>query len=101
LIITLQHFLVLSVTLFSLGVIGMAARRGFVVSIMCLQLMLIGSCLALAAFSRWNLLVYGKAACLVIMGLSICAIAVSLAVYHVMYRKTGSANSDSMCSMRG
>lgn len=99
--LTLQHYLTISVVLFSLGVIGLAARRSFLVSMMCIQLMFSSACLAILAFSRWNLLPGGKAQCLIMMSAFICVFVVGLAIYHVMYRKTGSVDSDSMNSIKG
>jgi multisubunit Na+/H+ antiporter MnhC subunit len=50
----LEHYLAVSVLLFTLGLFGVIARRNVLVIYMSLELMLNAANLALVAFSRYN-----------------------------------------------
>jgi NADH:ubiquinone oxidoreductase subunit K len=50
----LQHYLVVSALLFSLGLLGVLVRRNILVMYMSLELMLNAANLALVSFSRFN-----------------------------------------------
>src|SRR2546427_2632275 len=50
----LEHYLVVSVLLFCLGLLGVIVRRNLLVIYMSLELMLNAANLALVAFSRFN-----------------------------------------------
>ena len=50
----LPHYLIVSALLFSLGLLGVIARRSLLVMYMSLELMLNAANLALVAFSRFN-----------------------------------------------
>jgi NADH-quinone oxidoreductase subunit K len=50
----LGHYLIVSALLFSLGLLGVLARRNLLVIYMSLELMLNAANLALVAFSRFN-----------------------------------------------
>lgn len=50
--ITVDHYLWLSIALFSLGVFGILFRRNAIIMFMCVELMLNAVNLALVAFSR-------------------------------------------------
>src|SRR5258706_12682783 len=51
---SLNSYLVISVLLFAIGLLGVLIRRNTLVVFMCLELMLVASTLALVAFSRFN-----------------------------------------------
>ena len=51
--IELEHYLVLSATLFVIGLFGTMAKRNFVVILMSIELMLNGVNVAMVAFSRY------------------------------------------------
>lgn len=52
--IGLEHYLIVSALLFSLGMMGVILRRNLIVIYMGLELMLNAANLALVAFSRFN-----------------------------------------------
>ena len=72
----LQHYLVVSVLLFCLGLLGVIVRRNVLVIYMSLELMLNAANLALAAFSRYNNNLDGQ----VIVFFIITAVAAEVAV---------------------
>ena len=52
--VSLEHYLVVSALLFSLGMLGVVTRRSLLIVYMSLELMLNSANLALVAFSRFN-----------------------------------------------
>ncbi|MEY4941383.1 MAG: hypothetical protein RIQ93_3118, partial [Verrucomicrobiota bacterium] len=50
---TLNSYVLISVMLFAIGLLGVLIRRNTLVVFMCLELMLVASTLALVAFSRF------------------------------------------------
>ena len=53
--LTLNHYLLVSGLLFSIGFAGVMLRRNIITIFMCLELMLNAANLSLVAFSRFNL----------------------------------------------
>src|SRR5512136_1629162 len=51
--IGLEHYLVLSAVLFGIGLFGAFSRRSAIVILMCIEIMLSASNIALVAFSRY------------------------------------------------
>lgn len=66
--VTLHHYLILSILLFAIGIVGVAARRNAFVMTASLLLIFDSSCILFLAFSRWNLLLEGKVFALFIIG---------------------------------
>ena len=52
--ITLQHYLFLSILLFAIGMMGVVIRRNALIIFMSIELMLNAVNIAFLAFSRWN-----------------------------------------------
>lgn len=50
----LQHYLLLSAILFSIGIFGILVRRNLLVILMCVEIMLSAANVALVAFSRFG-----------------------------------------------
>ena len=50
----LENYLLVATILFAIGVVGVLMRRNALVVMMCLELMLSASIIALVAFSRFN-----------------------------------------------
>ena len=99
-VITLQHYLVLAAVLFAIGALGAVARRNILIVFMSIELMLAASCLAVLAFSRWNLLPEGRAAALFIIAVMAAEAAVGLALIVAMYRRRRTIFVDEMRLLR-
>ncbi len=83
----LQHYLVVSVLLFCLGLLGVIVRRNMLVIYMSLELMLNAANLALAAFSRFNNNLDGQVIVFFIITVAASEVAVGLALIVALYRR--------------
>jgi NADH-quinone oxidoreductase subunit K len=84
--ITVNHYLLLSVILFSLGVFGILFRRNAIIMFMCVELMLNAVNLALVAFSRMWGDTEGQVFVFFIMVVAAAEVAVGLAILMMLYR---------------
>jgi NADH-quinone oxidoreductase subunit K len=97
---TLEHYLVVSALLFSLGVLGVILRRNLLVMYMGLELMLNAANLALVAFSRFNNNLNGQVMVFFIITVAAAEVAVGLALIVALYRKRQSAHTEDLTSMK-
>jgi NADH:ubiquinone oxidoreductase subunit K len=86
--IGLQHYLILSAVLFSIGLYGALAKRNAIVILMSIELMLNGVNIAMVAFSRYivPLLLTGQVFVIFIMAVAAAEAAVGLAIIIAIYR---------------
>jgi NADH-quinone oxidoreductase subunit K len=98
--ITLQHYLVLSAILFSLGIIGVMFRRNLIVILMSLELMLNAVNLTFIAFARYLDSVEGQIFVLFVMVVAAAEVAVGLAVAVAIFRESGSIDVNNVNLMK-
>jgi NADH-quinone oxidoreductase subunit K len=98
--VTLQHYLVLSAILFSLGIIGVMFRRNLIVILMSLELMLNSVNLTFIAFARYLDSVEGQIFVLFIMVVAAAEVAVGLAVAVAIFRESGSIDVNDVKLMK-
>ena len=98
--VTLEHYLVVSAALFSLGVLGVILRRNLLVMYMGLELMLNAGNLALVAFSRFNNHLNGQIMVFFIITVAAAEVAVGLALIVALYRRRQTAHVEDLTSMR-
>ncbi len=96
----LHHYLVVSALLFSLGLLGVLARRNLLVIYMGLELMLNAANLALVAFSRYNANLNGQVMVFFIITVAAAEVAVGLALIVALYRKRQSAHVEDLTSLK-
>ena len=86
--IGLEHYLVLSVILFSIGLYGALAKRNAIVILMCIEIMLNAVNIAMVAFSRYIVpeLLTGQLFAIFIMVVAAAEAAVGLAIIITIYR---------------
>ena len=86
--IGLEHYLILSTVLFSIGLYGALAKRNAVVILMSIELMLNAVNIAMVAFSRYivPLLLTGQVFAIFIMVVAAAEVAVGLAIIISIYR---------------
>ena len=84
----LEHYLILSAILFSIGLYGALAKRNAIVILMSIELMLNGVNIAMVAFSRYivPLLLTGQVFALFIIVVAAAETAVGLAIILAIYR---------------
>jgi NADH-quinone oxidoreductase subunit K len=97
---TLNHYLVVSVLLFSLGLFGVLARRNLLVIYMGLELMLNAANLALVAFSRYNNNLNGQVMVFFTITVAAAEVSVGLALIVALYRKRQTAHVEDLTSLK-
>ncbi len=86
--IGLEHYLILSAILFSIGLYGALTKRNAVVILMCIEIMLNAVNIAMVAFSRYITpsLLTGQVFAIFIMVVAAAEAAVGLAIIIAIYR---------------
>ncbi len=89
-VVPLNHYILLSAIIFSIGVIGVLIRRNAIIIFMSIELMLNAVNLLLAAFSAYSGDASGQVFVFFIMALAAAEVAVGLAIIVMIYRNTNS-----------
>jgi NADH-quinone oxidoreductase subunit K len=97
---SLNHYLVVSVLLFCLGLFGVLARRNLLVIYMGLELMLNAANLALVAFSRYNANLNGQVMVFFTITVAAAEVSVGLALIVALYRKRQTAHVEDLTSLK-
>ena len=86
--IGLEHYLILSAILFSIGLYGVLAKRNAIIILICIELMLNAVNIAMVAFSRYivPLLLTGQVFAIFIIVVAAAETAVGLAIIIAIYR---------------
>jgi NADH-quinone oxidoreductase subunit K len=90
--VPLNHYIILSTIIFSIGVIGVLIRRNAIVIFMSVELMLNAVNLLLTAFSVYRGDASGQVFVFFIMALAAAEVAVGLAIIVMIYRNTNSVD---------
>jgi NADH-quinone oxidoreductase subunit K len=90
----INHYLLLSVLLFGLGLTGVLIRRNALIILMCIELMLNASNLLLVAFAREAGQLEGQAFAFFSMTVAAAEVAIGLAIVVLLYRWRGSTDID-------
>lgn len=96
----LHHYLIVSALLFSLGLLGVVARRNLFVIFMGLELMLNAANLALVGFSRYHNNLNGQVMVFFIITVAAAEVAVGLALLVALYRKRQTAHVEDLTSLK-
>jgi NADH-quinone oxidoreductase subunit K len=96
----LQHYLVVSVLLFSLGLLGVIVRRNVLVIYMALELMLNAANLALVAFSRYNNNLDGQVMVFFVITVAASEVAVGLALIVALYRRRQTTHVEDLTTLK-
>ena len=96
----LHHYLILSATLFAIGLLTVATRRNAVAILMGVELILNAAALNFVAFSRyWNNLV-GQIFSVFNITIAAAEVAVGLAIVIALFRNRDTVNVDEMNLMK-
>jgi NADH:ubiquinone oxidoreductase subunit K len=92
----LEHYLILSAVLFSIGFAGVVSKRNAVVILMCLEIMLNAVNIALVAFSRYMTPteLTGQLFAIFVMAVAAAEAAVGIAIIIAIYRNRETINVD-------
>ncbi|MCH7712626.1 MAG: NADH-quinone oxidoreductase subunit NuoK [Chloroflexi bacterium] len=96
----LSHFLILSATLFSIGVLGVLIRRNAIVVFMSVEIMLNAVNISLIAFDRYLNQHDGQIFSFMVMAVAAAEVSVGLAIVIAMFRNKPTVNLDEFNLMK-
>lgn len=96
-----DHYIVLSLILFSIGVLGVLVRRNAIVVFMCIELMLNAVNLLLTAFSAWHGDSGGQVMVFFIMAVAAAEVAVGLAILVMVFNNVKSIDINFLNKLKG
>ena len=96
----LQHYIVVSVLLFCLGLMGVIIRRNVLIIYMSLELMLNAANLALVSFSRFNQNLNGQIIVFFIITVAAAEVAVGLALIVALYRRRQTTHVEDLATLK-
>ena len=97
----IHDYLVLSVILFCLGIVGVFARRNVFTLFMSIELMLNSANLAFIAFARLNGSMDGHILALLVMAVAAAEAALALAIVILLHKQTGKLDTNVFSLLRG
>ena len=98
--ISLEHYLIVSIVLFCLGLLGVIIRRNLIVMYMGLELMLNAANLALVSFSPFRDNLDGQIMVFFVITVAAAEVAVGLALIVALYRKRQTTDVTELTSMK-
>jgi len=100
-VITLTHYLVLSATLFSIGLVGVIRRKNILMLFFATEIMLNSVNIGFVAVALYYGDITGQIFALFIIAVAASEVAVGLGLLVLYYKRTGSINLDSLQIMKG
>jgi NADH-quinone oxidoreductase subunit K len=100
-VITVTHYVALSATLFTIGVVGVLIRRNAILIFMSVELMLNAANLAFVAFARHFDRLDGQIISFFVMTVAAAEVAVGLALIVTIFKTKHSIDVDEISSMKG
>ena len=98
---SIQYYIILCLTLFSIGVVGVLTRRNAIIVFMCIELMLNAVNLLFTAFSSYMGDSDGQIFVFFIMVVAAAEAAVGLAILVLVYRHTRSTDVSFLDRLKG
>ncbi|QNL51389.1 NADH-quinone oxidoreductase subunit NuoK [Olivibacter sp. SDN3] len=98
--VPINHYILFSSIIFSIGVIGVLIRRNVIIIMMSVELMLNAVNLLLAAFSVYHGDASGQVFVFFIMALAAAEVAVGLAIIVMVYRNTRSIDINTLNKLK-
>jgi NADH-quinone oxidoreductase subunit K len=99
--VPVTYYLILSVTLFVIGALGVVLRRNAIVIFMSLELMFNAANLVFVAFAAYYQLLSGQLIVFFVMAVSATEVAVGLALLVAIFRSKQSIDVDQVSSLKG
>ena len=99
--LTVNHFVVLSAILFSVGAIGVLVRRNPLIMFMSIELMLNAVNLSFVAFSSYLHNLDGQVLVFLVLTVAAAEVAVGLAIIVALFRSRATVNVDEVNSLKG
>lgn len=98
---TVNHFLILSAVLFSIGTVGVLVRRNPLIMFMSIELMLNAANLAFVAFARYLNNLDGQVIVFIVLTVAAAEVAIGLAIIVAVFRARATVSVDEANSLKG
>ena len=98
---SVNHFILLSAILLSIGTVGMLVRSNPLIMFMSVELMLNAVNLAFVAFSRYLQVLEGQVFVLLILTVAAAEVAVGLAIIVALFRTRETIDVDQVSGLKG
>jgi NADH-quinone oxidoreductase subunit K len=98
--IGLEHYLILSGIIFSLGIVGVVTSRNVLKVLLSLELLLAASNLCFVAFSKFNGDYAGQLIVFFVILVAAAEVAVGLAIIVLMYKRLNTIQADELREMK-
>jgi len=99
--LTVNHFVILSAILFSIGAVGVLVRRNPLIMFMSIELMLNAANLAFVGFSRYLQSIDGQVFVFLILTAAAAEVAVGLAIIVALFRARETVDVDEANTLKG
>jgi len=100
-VITTSHYLVLSLVLFSLGIVGIVVRRNFITVLMCVELILNAANVNFIAFAHQLGDLTGQVFAVFVITIAAAEAAIGLGIIVALVRLKRTVNLDQVSVMEG
>ena len=97
----IQNYLIVSIILFCIGILGVIARRNVFTVFMSIELMLNAANLAFVSFSRIHLTMDGHILALMVMAVAAAEAALALAVVILLHKHKGKLDTNVFSLLKG
>ena len=97
----LEHYLIVSVVLFCLGLLGVIIRRNLIVMFLCTEMMFQASGIALVAFSRYYLEFTGQVFVIFVLTVAAAEAAMALALVVLLFRRNETLDGSVWSMLKG
>ncbi len=98
---TVNHYLILSAVLFSIGATGVLIRRNPLSMFMSIELMLNAANLAFVAFSRYLNNLDGQVIVFIVLTVAAAEVAIGLAIIVAVFRARATVDVDEASGLKG
>ena len=100
--ISLEHYLILGATIFTIGIIGIFLnRKNLIVILMCIELLLLAVNINLVSFSIYLNDLTGQIFAIFILTVAAAEAAIGLAIIVIYYRKSGTIRVQEIDKLKG
>ena len=99
--VPLSWYLLVALTLFGIGAVGVLTRRNAIILFMSIELMLNGANLAFLSFARFHGNTAGHVSAFMVIAIAAAEAAVGLAIVIALFRHQESVDVDQARSLRG
>lgn len=96
-----EAYLILSLALFTIGVVGVLTRRNVIIVLMSIELILNAVNINLIAFGAFNNTITGQVFALFVIAVAAAEVGIGLAIVLLIYRNRQSIDLDKVDLMKG